>query len=625
MQRSTRYAWITIATGLAVACGDAPTAPRDGAAFAVVVSDAVGPAAASAAAATGAITPNLASVDRLAFVSVVPGTEPDGSSATIVNRRTQASVTAPMVDGGFDPAGIPAEAGDTLDITIARSSGGPVFARSTVPAARPPRVVRTSPARGRTDVAINATIAVIFSEPLDPRTVDATSLRVMKNGVAISGTVRPIPGSGVGIEFVPSSPLIPGSTYELLLGNSISDLSGDRLTGAVASEFTTVSSSAAGTLTFVVQPSFAYAFTPFGSVISVAAYTGAGNPDTTFTGTVSLTLERLIPGTAGLIGTSSVTAVRGVARFPDVAVSEGGTYTLHATSGGLSGGSSNPFGVVPSPWVAKAAPSSARTGPAMAAADGRLYLIGGSADAFGENGVADAEVYDPGTNSWASLPPMPTPRARLALGVINGIVYAVGGSNAHVSLSTVEAYNPATGTWTTKAPMPTPRAGLAVAVVDGTLYALGAFPEPLNTVEAYDPVTDRWSARAPLLSDMPSVAVVAGRIYNVQGLEPWYGESWQVDVYDPAADMWGTMGSHAEAAWGSRNALGVVGNRIYVNDQGGPSVAVYDASRNAWGPVPSLPGEVEAAGSVIAGVVYAIRGGRLYALTGDPCLGCWDY
>ena len=621
--------------GVLAACGESPTAPHDrGPAFAVEVSDAVGARSISAASASGAITPSLASADRIAFVSVVPGTEPTGTSATIINRRTQASIEVPLVDGGFDPVGIPSEAGDTVEITILRPGDRPVYTRSTVPAARPPRVVRTSPARGRTDVAINATISVIFSEPVDPATVDGTSFRVTKDGVAIGGTVRPIAGPSIGIEFVPSSPLAPASAYELVLSDRIADLSGDHLTAPLVSGFTT-EVSPSRTLAFIVQPSLAYAFTEFGSVIRVAAVNQAGAPDTTFSGPVSLSLDPN-PGGAALVGASTVNAVRGVASFPDVAVIESGTYSLRAAAAGFNGRSSDAFGVLPSAWTLKASPSSVRSGPAMTAANGRLYLIGGSSDEFGQNAVPDVETYDPGTHTWASLPAMPTARVHLALGVIDGIIYAVGGSNASGALGTVEAYDPVTRAWATRASMPTARAGLAVAVVDGRLYALGGWAigvsapgatSYLSTVEVYDPVADRWSTRWPGPSQPPNVGVVGGIIYDVSGLGCVCGQDellWYVLTYNPAADVWSDRGTHAEAQWGARGVLGVVGSLLYVNDQEGRSVAAYDASSNSWKPVPGLPGAGEAAGGVIDGVVYAIRNGKLYALA-DPCLGCWDY
>ena len=101
-----------------------------------------------------------------------------------------------------------------------------------------------------------------------------------------------------------------------------------------------------------------------------------------------------------------------------------------------------------------------------------------------------------GQNPGPPKTPMPTARYGLAVGVINGILYAVGGQNNSAYLSTVEAYDPTTDSWTTTAPMPTARTALGVGVINGILYAVGGESAgKLNTVEAYDPATDSWSTK----------------------------------------------------------------------------------------------------------------------------------
>lgn len=227
-------------------CADAPTStsdprPKFTSAFAVTVSDPVtGPPLATRVVAPAAgVMANLAGTDPVAYVSLLPGTVPGGTTATITNARTGGALQAPVVDGGFDPVAIPAAAGDTLAISVALGTGGMSLARSVVPARRPPRVVRTSPAKGRTDVAINASVVVLFSEPVDPATVNTATLSLLKDGQPVAGTVQPLAGSTVGIEFVPAAPLSPTTTYEVAISDRIADLTGDRLEEAVVADFVT--------------------------------------------------------------------------------------------------------------------------------------------------------------------------------------------------------------------------------------------------------------------------------------------------------------------------------------------------------------------------------------------------
>ena len=97
-----------------------------------------------------------------------------------------------------------------------------------------------------------------------------------------------------------------------------------------------------------------------------------------------------------------------------------------------------------------------------------LYAVGGSG-CCPANILNTVEAYDPATGRWATKSPMPTARWQPTVGVVNGVLYAVGGTNTTGLLSTVEAYDPATNTWTTKAAMPTARAGLGGGVVNGVL------------------------------------------------------------------------------------------------------------------------------------------------------------
>lgn len=106
---------------------------------------------------------------------------------------------------------------------------------------------------------------------------------------------------------------------------------------ATASGLRTVTSNAFSIPTecvFTTQPSYAPLNTAIPSVV-VTVQDSAGNPDTTYNGTVTVALYTA--SAAGtLSGTKSVTAVAGVATFSTLTINVAGTYTLIASATEIS-------------------------------------------------------------------------------------------------------------------------------------------------------------------------------------------------------------------------------------------------------------------------------------------------
>ena len=72
--------------------------------------------------------------------------------------------------------------------------------------------------------------------------------------------------------------------------------------------------------------------------------------------------------------------------------------------------------------------------------------------------TATLNVQSPPQDLWTTRASKPTALTASDAAVINGILYVVGGFNSSgLPSNVVEAYNPATDTWTTVAPMPTAR------------------------------------------------------------------------------------------------------------------------------------------------------------------------
>jgi N-acetylneuraminic acid mutarotase len=109
-----------------------------------------------------------------------------------------------------------------------------------------------------------------------------------------------------------------------------------------------------------------------------------------------------------------------------------------------------------------------RNHAAVGVVDGRIYVIGGRAGSVfipNAHNVDIVEEYNPATNLWTLRAPMPTPRSAMAWGTFNGRIYAAGGEIRHRDIwgtyTTVEAYDPKSNTWARLPPMPLPRHGLA--------------------------------------------------------------------------------------------------------------------------------------------------------------------
>ena len=324
-----------VVLALAAGCAGDPNAPDvTGHRFDGIVSE---PTAGTAGAfGAGAVRTAVSRLDAVAWVSAAPGTIPGGTSTTIVNSRSGQSIVAVMPSGGFDAIAIGALAGDTLTLSTLVTGSAPALARAIVPGRRRPRVVRSSPARGRTDVAINATVIVMFSEPIAPQLVDPEHIRLLKDGAAVAGSVKHLPGSVVGVEFVPAAPLERAASYVLVLGEDIVDLSGDPIEGDRTIDFRTAPDDAdppVGLSVVLNVASTIEAGSDLGAALTLTVSSGTGvpitNPSLPAYATITLASS---PAGARLWGDTITVPRNGIYSFPGLWVdSQGGGYTLKAT------------------------------------------------------------------------------------------------------------------------------------------------------------------------------------------------------------------------------------------------------------------------------------------------------
>ena len=130
--------------------------------------------------------------------------------------------------------------------------------------------------------------------------------------------------------------------------------------------------------------------------------------------------------------------------------------------------------------------------------DGKLWVLPGtcSGDGWPAPGYCDHPAirqlyrYDPVANHWGARRSCPRYHRNGAGGVINGKFYVAGGVGPVADL---DVYDPATDTWKTLAPVPT--AGSAIGTVLGAkLFVMTGVGTDLHAY-AYDPVSNTWKTR----------------------------------------------------------------------------------------------------------------------------------
>ena len=176
------------------------------------------------------------------YVSVTRGTVQTAVSAVIANHRTKRFAAVTVIEGGFDPVPIGARAADTIVVTFNLSGGFASRTWTVAPHARRPALVRTEPREVDSEVPLDASMLIVFSEPIDARS-SATSLVALKrNDETVQGTAQLVTEQPWLVRFVPAAPLERDQTYELVAVDELRDLDGDRLEAPPRLSFRTAGS-----------------------------------------------------------------------------------------------------------------------------------------------------------------------------------------------------------------------------------------------------------------------------------------------------------------------------------------------------------------------------------------------
>ena len=190
--------------------------------------------------------------------------------------------------------------------------------------------------------------------------------------------------------------------------------------------------------------------------------------------------------------------------------------------------------------------------------NGEIYVAGGIVSG---STVIDAAKYNPATNTWTLLAPMPQGRNHAASATDGQKWYVFGGRGPGSGdgnfvangFDTVQIYDPSTDTWTssldpgsTLAPLPQARGGMGKAVYyDGEFYVIGGETATgagatqnnvYDRVDIYNPSTNTWRLGAPMPTARHGIfPLLYGRRIHVAGggLNAGGSSSALLEIYIP--------------------------------------------------------------------------------------------
>jgi N-acetylneuraminic acid mutarotase len=274
-------------------------------------------------------------------------------------------------------------------------------------------------------------------------------------------------------------------------------------------------------------------------------------------------------------------------------------------------------------WVRQEPMNLAKDDFGVAVVEGKIYALGGDStekkwDMFGHNQdysyggiVGVSEVFDPETNKWSRIKPMPTPISGFSVVVCQDIIYCIDDravmqvydtkNNSWsetapkpiwrqntpqvfqdkvyiIGGSTNEAYDFATDRWENKTAMPYPIEAYWICSLNDKFYFMGGIENHtfINFNQVYDPKTDSWDIKAPLPSDprLGSLVIFDDKLYFIGSV---------IQIYDPTTDRWTQGGATPFKPYSIKYVFATSGEwapkRIYVfND----TLQAYNPETGDW-------------------------------------------
>ncbi len=293
----------------------------------------------------------------------------------------------------------------------------------------------------------------------------------------------------------------------------------------------------------------------------------------------------------------------------------------------------NPLSTFPGTWQTLSPMVTARSHPGVAVFEGKIYSFGGGGPGF--KSLNSSEVYDPATNQWSSVKPMPTSRSGTMAAAMGEMIVVMGGGfrkpdGKFKFLKTVEAYYPKEDRWEEKPSLLQPHDYPASAVLDGQVYIIGGHhPDATEGGPQTDPAfsfSQRWDGKSDRWEEIPemptprfasSAVAVDGQVWVMGGVAftpEGFHEYDRIEVFDPKEGKWQRSDLKLPYSSAGQGAC-LFENRLYSfgGFQEGVGIgkhgAVYDRAGKKWYALPPMPYDRAAMGIVVLDETIYLMGG----------------
>jgi N-acetylneuraminic acid mutarotase len=245
--------------------------------------------------------------------------------------------------------------------------------------------------------------------------------------------------------------------------------------------------------------------------------------------------------------------------------------------------------------------------------------------------------FDPATNTWSQLTPLPVANSDMGAVYVNGQLITFGGENAFSVFNTVRSYNLATKTWSTLPNMAQARHGMGAAVVNNTIYAIDGAHLPghagsTRTLQTFVPPVPAAAIRffpswvlgriSPFPVQQLHAAVLnQSQIWLAGGLtgssEASAQATKQTEYFDTALHVWNNgpplpFAVHHAMLVTYKNQLWLIGGFLTspTNLEAAASNKVLILKNGHWTSGPSLHHARAAGAAVVVGNKIVVFGGR---------------